>query len=68
MKWWVIALIGTVVWVGLCLGYACLFFPAQTTPQEDARLSELLGEVCGAGSVGVWVLIFLLFGKKQNGL
>jgi membrane protein DedA with SNARE-associated domain len=66
MKWWAIALIGTVVWVGVCLAYGCLFFPSQTTPAEDARLSGILGEAAGAGSVGVWALAFMIFGNKEK--
>lgn len=66
MKWWGVALIGTVVWVGLCLGYACLFFPTQTTPQQDAVLSERLGEAVGAGTTFLWALIFVVSRKEPN--
>lgn len=66
MKWWIVALIATVVWLGLCFWYACLFFPVQTTPEQDARLSERLGEVCGAGTVVLWALIYLGMGKKRD--
>jgi hypothetical protein len=66
MKWWVKGIIASVVWIGLCIGYAFLFFPAQTTPEQDAHLSELLGEVLGGGMVLVWVAIFLAWGPKKN--
>lgn len=67
MKWWIKGIVASVVWIGLCFGYAFLFFPAQTTPEQDARLSELLGTACGGGLVFVWTAIFLIWGPKQNG-
>jgi len=63
MKWWIKALIASGLWIGLCVGGAYVIFPANTTPAEDARLSELLGEVCGGGLVGVWLLVAWMSGK-----
>jgi hypothetical protein len=63
VKWWIKALIASVVWIALCLGGAYIFFPTQTTPEQDARLSELLGEICGAGLVGVWLVVAWISGK-----
>lgn len=59
MKWWLKALVACVLWVPLCIGGAYLFFPANTTPAQDARLSEILGEFCGAGLVFIWVIATL---------
>ena len=66
MKWWVIALIATVAWVGLCLAYGCFFFPSKTTPEQDAILSEKLGAAVGAGTTFLWALIFVAFRNKPN--
>jgi hypothetical protein len=63
MKWWIMALIISVVWIGLCLGGAYFLFPSNTTPEQDSKLSEILGEVCGAGLVGIWAVIAWKFGK-----
>ena len=63
MKWYIKALIASVAWIGLCVGGAYALFPTQTTPEQDARLSELLGEVCGGGLVGVWLVTAWASGK-----
>lgn len=65
MKWWVKAFIASAVWIGLCFAGAHFIFPANTTPEQDAKLSEILGEVTGAGLVGIWVIVFLLAGRHK---
>ena len=63
MKWWQMALIVSLVWIGLCIGSAYLFFPAGSSPEQDSKLSEMLGEACGAGLVAVWVIVAWVYGK-----
>ena len=63
MKWWIKALMASAAWIALCVGSAYFIFPPQTTPEQDARLSEILGEVCGGGLVGVWLLVAWINGK-----
>ena len=58
MKWWMIALIVSGIWIVLCIGAAMLFTPGQTNPQLDAKLSEIFGEVMGAGVVFIWAIVF----------
>ena len=67
MKWWIKALIFSAIWIVLCIGGAYVFFPANTTPAQDAKLSELLGEICGGGIGAVWVIMAFvsgMFGRK----
>ena len=63
MKWWVTALIVSSIWIGLCFGGAFAFFPANTTPEQDSKLSELLGEIIGGGLAGVWLVTAWAYGK-----
>jgi len=58
MKWWQIASIVSALWIILCLGGGYLFYPIQLTPQQDAKLSEVLGEVFGAGLVFIWAIVY----------
>lgn len=59
MKWWVTALIVTVVWIALCIGGAYVLFP-NTTPEQDVKISEAVGEICGFGFVVIWVVASLI--------
>lgn len=60
MKWWIKALIASVIWIGICLAGAHFIFPSNTTPAQDVKLSEILGEVCGGGIVGIMAVFFVL--------
>jgi hypothetical protein len=63
MKWWITALIVSALWIALCFGGAFAIFPADTTPEQDVKLSEILGEVIGGGLAGVWLIVAWACGK-----
>lgn len=65
MKWWVKALIATVVWIALCIGSAYVLFP-NTTPEQDTKISEAVGEICGFGFVIIWVVAVLIGGVLKS--
>lgn len=65
VKWQVKSLIASVIWIGLCFAGAHFIFPANTTPEQDAKLSGLLGEALGGGLVFIWV-VFYLFGRGKK--
>lgn len=66
MKWWHIALIVSTVWIALFAGSAYLFYPAQLSPAQNDKLSEVLGEVFGAVLVFIWVIVYARWKFKTN--
>ena len=62
------ALIMSVVWVGLTIGggivHTDVILKGQLTPEQDGALSEKYGKACGGGLVAVWVLAYLLRRKE----
>jgi hypothetical protein len=64
MKWWIKALLASLAWIALCIGSSFFIYPGPNPPELDARLSEILGEVCGVGLVGVWLLFAWLGGIR----
>lgn len=65
MKWWVKGLIATVVWFVLVFVGFQVFFSGPTTPDEDARLSEMMGMVIGAGIGPIWAVTWYLDRQKK---
>ncbi len=63
MKWWKKALLGSAVWVALAIGAGILhteaFLHGKATPDEDARISEAYGMVCGFGVGLIWTLAWM---------
>jgi|GEM_PF-2463667 len=61
MKWWKKALLFSVLWVALVIGAAVVHtevvLAGKLTPQQDEAISEKYGQLCGAGLVGIWVLL-----------
>ena len=69
MKWWKKALILSGVWVVLTLGAALVHInvvlAGEITPQQDEKISESNGRLCGGGLMGTWVLTYLLRNKGK---
>jgi hypothetical protein len=63
VKWWLKALSLSVVWIVLCFVGFQLLFPGPTTPEQDAKLSEWLGEACGFGLTFIWLLSAWMGGR-----
>jgi len=67
MRWWIKALIYSVIfsviWVGLvaAVGYfhTDVLLAGQLTPAQDQAISEKYGNIAGFGMVMVWVICFL---------
>ena len=66
MKWWLKALILSGVWVAICSGAVFFIPPANDNPALDAKLSEILGEICGAGLVAIWAILFARWKLKDE--
>ena len=66
MKWWQIALIVSVFWVVLCAGGGVLFFPSGLTPEQDSKLSEIVGEGLGVGLVFIWAIVYARWKFKNE--
>lgn len=68
MKWWKKALIFSVIWSALTIGagitHTNVILAGKITPQQDEKISEAYGKVCGGGLVVAWVLLYLL--RKRN--
>lgn len=58
MKWWHKGLALTAIWVLVCLGVCFFYTPPKEDPVLDAKLSEMLGEVCGAGLLAIWAILY----------
>jgi hypothetical protein len=71
MKWWLRAILISVVLTALCLGGGIYLtdvaLKGQMTPEKDATISETLGQVVGFGVVGVWVLCFAFLKSVTQG-
>jgi hypothetical protein len=68
MKWWKTALIISGVWAVLTIGagiiHTNVILAGKITPQQDEKISEGYGKVCGGGLVAAWVLSYL-FRKRS---
>ena len=60
MSWWKKALIGSAIWVALTIGVGVLhtevILHGQTTPEQDSKISEAYGMLCGFGVGLIWAL------------
>lgn len=67
MKRWQKALLFSVIWIVAILGIGILItdvmLAGKITPQQDEQISELCGMAVGAGTVAIWVVIFI-FSRK----
>ena len=69
MKWWLRAILISVVLTALCLGggfyLADVALKGQMTPEKDETISKTVGAIVGFGVVVVWVLCFVFRKKSQ---
>ncbi|HEY3897284.1 MAG TPA: hypothetical protein VGM54_01655 [Chthoniobacter sp.] len=69
MKWWLRAILVSVVFTALCIGGGFYLtevaLKGQMTPEKDETISETVGQVAGFGVGGVWVLCFVFRKKSQ---
>jgi hypothetical protein len=69
MKWWLRALLISVVFTAFCVGGGIYLtdvaLKGQMTPEKNETISETVGQVAGLGVVGVWVLCFIFRKKNQ---
>ena len=68
MAWWKKALIFSVIWAVLTIGtgiiHTNVILAGKITPQQDEKISEVYGKVCGGGLVAAWILLYLV--RKRN--
>ena len=64
MRWWLRALIFSVIWVGAVgvVGYITtdLFLAGKITQAQDHALSEKFGDLASSGIPLVWFICFLV--------
>ena len=70
MRWWIKALIFSVIWVGIvaAVGYfhTDVFLAGQITPAQDHAISEKYGDLAGQGLGVVWVICFLVVWMRSR--
>ena len=68
MKWWKKALAVSGIWVVLTIGagiiHTNVILAGRITPEQDEKISESYGKMCGGGVVAAWVLFYLF--RKRN--
>jgi H+/gluconate symporter-like permease len=63
MKWWIKAIITTIIVSVLCLAVGIIttdvILKDTITPEYDEKISEITGQVIGILIVAVWVITYL---------
>jgi membrane protease YdiL (CAAX protease family) len=69
-KWWMVAIVTSVVWAVLVIGAGILHtevvLKGKLTPAEDEVISGRYGFACGVGMVVIWILSFVIKGRKSS--
>jgi membrane protease YdiL (CAAX protease family) len=69
-KWWKKALLGSAVWVALAIGAGILhtgvFLHDRITPEQDSKISEAYGMVCGFGVGLIWALAWMRVRRRRG--
>lgn len=74
MRWWIKALIFSVIFSVIVLGvvgavgyiHTDVFLAGQITPAQDMAISEKYGDVASFGIVAAWVICFLVFWARRR--
>ncbi len=69
-RWWVKALLASVLWAGLAIGalvvHTQVVLKGTLTEAQDDAISERYGQVCGGGLVLIWGIAYVLRKRKAD--
>jgi hypothetical protein len=70
MKWWVraiiVSVVATVFWIGAGFLVTDVWLKGRITPQQDEAISETVGQAVGGTVLLVWVGCFAFRKRRQE--
>jgi hypothetical protein len=70
MKWWVraiiVSVVATLLWIGVGFLVTDVWLKGKITPQQDEAISETVGEAVGATVLLAWVGSFAFRKRRQE--